>query len=375
MLIIHREYRAQVTQRSFWLMTLLLPMLFGCGYYLLMTATSGNDARQVYVIDREGSYADAFTGKAGITYLSERENSLPDDVTPQTVLYIGTKDEKGVPSTIFYSTEVNREETKQYLTCLLSDYILHQKLQELPDEMRSRLDVPLDIIDLSPIGNSTEIAEHEYFDRLVIFSTLIYLFIFIFSARVLQSTVQEKSNRILEILLTSVKARDLIYGKIIAIALCGVTQFLIWGALFLLFMRIDCSTASGDFAFITPGWTILFFLSFMGGYLLYASLFAIVGAYINPETDSRQFVVPLTFLSLIAFYVGLYSLNDMSGNLAAWCTYLPFTSPMLLVTRYAYDMPVVETLCSLALLFFFAGICIHFASRIYQSRLLSYKKR
>ena len=112
MLIIHREYRAQVTQRSFWLMTLLLPMLFGCGYYLLMTATSGNDARQVYVIDREGSYADAFTGKAGITYLSERENSLPDDVTPQTVLYIGTKDEKGVPSTIFYSTEVNREETK-----------------------------------------------------------------------------------------------------------------------------------------------------------------------------------------------------------------------------------------------------------------------
>lgn len=332
MLIIHREYRAQVTQRSFWLMTLLLPMLFGCGYYLLMTATSGNDARQVYVIDREGSYADAFTGKAGITYLSERENSLPDDVTPQTVLYIGTKDEKGVPSTIFYSTEVNRE-------------------------------------------NSTEIAGHEYFDRLVIFSTLIYLFIFIYSARVLQSTVQEKSNRILEILLTSVKARDLIYGKIIAIALCGVTQFLIWGALFLLFMGIDSSAASGDLAFITPDWTILFFLSFMGGYLLYASLFAIVGAYINPETDSRQFVVPLTFLSLIAFYVGLYSLNDMSGNLAAWCTYLPFTSPMLLVTRYAYDMPVVEALCSLALLFFFAGICIHFASRIYQSRLLSYKKR
>lgn len=375
-LVARREYKAHITQRAFWLMTLFLPILFGGGYYFFQTTTVENPSRGIYVIDRSGRYAAAFTDKvAGITYISEKEAAFPNDITPQATFYIGEENDEGIPATIFYSTDANREETKQLLMCLLSDYICRQKLQEMPSDIQARLAVSLEITDLSPIENSTQNSGREYFDILIIISTLIYLFIFIYSARVLQSTVQEKSNRILEILLTSVKARDLIYGKIIAIALCGITQFLLWGILLGLFVIADDTATRDYFAFITPDWIVLFLLCFVGGYLLYAALFAIVGAYINPDTDNRQFVLPLTFLSLVAFYIGLYSLNDMSGSVAAWCTYIPFTSPLLLVTRYAYGLSVGETLLSLLLLFFFAGICIHFASRIYQSRLLSYKKR
>ena len=114
-----------------------------------------------------------------------------------------------------------------------------------------------------------------------------------YSAQVLQSTVQEKNNRMIEILLTSVKAQELIYGKIIAIGLCGITQFCIWGLSLILIYSVGRETIAFDISsHINIYGYLIFLLCFIGGFLLYAALFAIIGSYINPETDNSSYRFP-----------------------------------------------------------------------------------
>lgn len=377
-LIIQREYKFHLSQRSFWLMTVLLPLLFGGGYYFFQTDDSGNSDKEIWVIDRTALYAEAFTNCApNIKYISLPQDTIPAGISPLATLLIGEDllkhDGRNI---IFYSSHEDGVYIKHQLTILLTDYLYRQKLAQLPEEIRRQVDVDIIISDISSDEIMPLKTDNKEFNIHLILSTLIYLFIFMYSAQVLQSTVQEKNNRMVEILLTSVKAKELIYGKIIAIGLCGITQFCIWGISLILIYLVGRETIVFDIlSHIDIYWCLIFLLCFIGGFLLYGALFAIIGSYINPETDSRQFVLPVSLFSILSFYVGIYSLNDIYSPLATWCTYIPFTSPIVLVTRFSHDISPGEIFLSVFLLFLSASICIHIASRIYQSRLLIFKKR
>ena len=377
-LITQREYRFHLSQRSFWLMTVLLPLLFAGGYFFFKTSDSGNSNKEIWIIDRTALYPEAFTNCGpDIKYISLPQDTIPTGISPLATLFIGEDLLKcDGQNVIFYSSHEEGAYIKHQLTILLTDYLHRQKLAQLPEKIRRQVDIDIEISDMSPDETMYPKADNEKFNTHLIFSTLIYLFIFMYSAQVLQSTVQEKNNRMIEILLTSVKAQELIYGKIIAIGLCGITQFCIWGLSLILIYSVGRETIAFDISsHINIYGYLIFLLCFIGGFLLYAALFAIIGSYINPETDSRQFVLPVSLFSILSFYVGIYSLNDIYSPLATWCTYIPFTSPIVLVTRFSYGISLGETLLSVFLLFLSASICIHIASRIYQSRILTFKKR
>ena len=247
-LITQREYRFHLSQRSFWLMTVLLPLLFAGGYFFFKTSDSGNSNKEIWIIDRTALYAEAFTNcDPDIKYISLPQDTIPTGISPLATLFIGEDLLKcDGQNVIFYSSHEEGAYIKHQLTILLTDYLHRQKLAQLPEEIRRQVDIDIEISDMSPDETMYPKADNEKFNTHLIFNTLIYLFIFMYSAQVLQSTVQEKNNRMIEILLTSVKAQELIYGKIIAIGLCGITQFCIWGLSLILIYSVGRETIAFD---------------------------------------------------------------------------------------------------------------------------------
>ena len=210
-LITQREYRFHLSQRSFWLMTVLLPLLFAGGYFFFKTSDSGNSNKEIWIIDRTALYAEAFTNcDPDIKYISLPQDTIPTGISPLATLFIGEDLLKcDGQNVIFYSSHEEGAYIKHQLTILLTDYLHRQKLAQLPEEIRRQVDIDIEISDMSPDETMYPKADNEKFNTHLIFNTLIYLFIFMYSAQVLQSTVQEKNNRMIEILSLSAFAESL----------------------------------------------------------------------------------------------------------------------------------------------------------------------
>ncbi|MDR1737315.1 MAG: ABC transporter permease [Candidatus Symbiothrix sp.] len=216
----------------------------------------------------------------------------------------------------------------------------------------------------------------------MIFTFLIYIFIMVYGAMVMQGVMEEKTNRIIEVMISSVRPFDLLLGKIIGISLVGLTQFVVWGAFFTLGFLLLSSSESWQFilalmlAISNIGEILLFFVAFfIGGYLLYASLFASIGAVTNSHEDTQQFLMPVTLIILFAFYVGMYSAQHPDGTLALWASLIPFTSPIVMMTRIAYGLPAWQWILSLVLLYAADGLMIGAAAKIYRTGILMYGKK
>mgnify|MGYP001449657771 CR=1 FL=1 len=234
---------------------------------------------------------------------------------------------------------------------------------------------------------------------------LLYMFIFVYGSMIMMSVIEEKTNRIIEIVVSSVKPFYLMTGKIIGTSLAGLTQFIVWGVLFFIFTSIISSifgisstyedsqivlNASQDStvssaalgmisAFINLPLTnimIAFVLYFLGGYLLYASIFAAIGAAVDNQTDAQQFLMPITIILIVALYVGMLTVpEDPNGIVAQIFSFVPLTSPIVMMMRIPHGVPLIEQIISVLILFLSVILIIWIAAKIYRIGILMYGKK
>lgn len=216
----------------------------------------------------------------------------------------------------------------------------------------------------------------------------------------MQSVMEEKTNRIVELMVSSVKPFQLMIGKIIGIGLVGIAQLAIWGVMLLSILivvgivfgvstpmsGINMTTASpanmqvaevlGNINSLDlPFLGIMFVLNFIGGYIVYASLFAAIGASINEQEDSQQFMMPIILLLIFGLYAAMYGAQNPEGPLAFWCSMIPFTAPIVTMVRIPLDVPMWENILSLVILYVSAFGLVWFSGRIYRVGILMYGKK
>ncbi len=245
---------------------------------------------------------------------------------------------------------------------------------------------------------------------------LIYFYIFFFGAQVMRGVIEEKTNRIVELIVSSVKPFQLMMGKIVGIGLLGLTQFIAWIVLtftivtvtheFLAFKTnmqnkqqyvpesiIDARPADQqelitdnkisefegildkikgiDFIVMIG----IFIFYFLGGYILYGALFAAIGAVVDSETDTQQFMLPVTIPLIIGIFVMINAFMNPSGKIAVWFSIIPFTSPIVMMARIPFDVPLIEIVASMVILVLTFLATIWFAAKIYRTGILMYGKK
>ncbi|MBQ8773725.1 MAG: ABC transporter permease, partial [Muribaculaceae bacterium] len=230
-------------------------------------------------------------------------------------------------------------------------------------------------------------------------SFLTYMFVLMYGAMMMSSVVEDKTNRIVEVIVSSCRPMELMLGKIMGIALVGLTQIAIWAILitgitaFVGMFGFDVSspvaspgmpavpaTGANEVweAIMGVDWVQLigvFVLYFIGGYLLYASLFAGFGSAVDQQSDANQFTTPIMIVIIIALYAGMACMDNPDGQLAVWCSMIPFTSPIVMMIRLPYHIPFWEVIISLVLLYGTAVLFAWIASRIYRTGILMYGRK
>jgi ABC-2 type transport system permease protein len=233
-----------------------------------------------------------------------------------------------------------------------------------------------------------------------------YFFVLMYGAMIMNSVIEEKTNRIVEVIVSSCKPIELMMVKIIGVALVGLTQLVVWGALLfvissafvlsgLLFGGSDAtetinamSAAQGtaisadvegiirDIAGIKFGQLLISFLLYgIGGFLLFGSLFAAFGSAVDQPSDASQFTTPVIMIEVFALWAGIACLENPDGPLALWCSFIPFTSPIVMMVRIPYGIPMWELVTSVAILYGTVFMFVWLAGRIYRRGILMYGKK
>ena len=412
-LIIKREYKARVSNRSFIVMTFLSPIIAVGMIFLIVYLTQVNQdgQRTIVVVDDSGLFYKEFENTQNVKYedLSPigLDNAL-ESVRKKAyfgLLYI-PEDVKSKPSTVrFFGAEVPGFATL--------DAMEEQIEKKLTDEKLVDRGVNLDMIEESKTLVSINI-ENFTGERTSKVSNwikagfgggagyLLMMFIIIYGNMVMRSVIEEKTNRIIEVIISSVKPFKLMMGKIIGTTLAGITQFTIWiilGAVLLFalvsFLGIDATASQvplGNMAatdldkvelilldilklpLITLA--IFFIIYFIGGYFLYSSIYAAIGAAVDSETDTQQFMLPLIMPLMLAIYVGFFAVIDNPhGIVAVVFSYIPLTSPIVMLMRIPFGVAWWELLISVAILVASFMFTVWFGSKIYRVGILMYGKK
>jgi ABC-2 type transport system permease protein len=235
---------------------------------------------------------------------------------------------------------------------------------------------------------------------------LLFMFIIIYGNMIMRSVIEEKTSRIIEVIISSVKPIKLLLGKIIGTSLAGITQFVAWVVLLGIFsivisaiFGIDASAmqqqealaqadaVGGSEAIIrdvmmeinilpVANLIIMFLLFFVGGYLLYASLYAAIGAAVDSETDTQQFMLPILMPLILAVYVGFFTVIDNPhGTVSQVFSFIPFTSPVVMLMRIPFGVPIWQQILSVLILFATFIGTVWFAAKIYRVGILMYGKK
>lgn len=414
-LIIGHEYRTRVMKRSFLIITLLTPILIVASIALpvvLITSQSDDTQKTIAVIDKSGLYQPAFTDSENYTFLffdEDLQQARNEHPEVAGFLYITGDLTDSLQSVTFYSEKQPNTETIPYLRRQLSDYVNQQRiasyniphLEEIIAQSKQRVNI--NTIKWEKDGSehitSSDITELSG----LLIAMLIFMFIFMYGGQVMQGVVQEKSSRIMEVMISSVRPFELMMGKIIGIALVGLTQVMMWviigGIAFAVitpFVMPETQALSADamnqmasnpeyneiqeifialmgFDFLKI--IVLFILYFIGGYLLYASLFAAVGSVVDNETDSQQFTLPISIPIMIAMFVAIQATHSPNSALAVWCSYIPFTSPIVMLVRVPYDVAWWEIAISMFILYLSFIGTTWLSGKIYRTGILMYGKK
>jgi ABC-2 type transport system permease protein len=418
-LIIEREYTARVYKRSFILLTLLTPLLMGLVAFvpLLLSSINGSEDKEVAVIDRTGLYTDVWQSSDGYRFVPVDDSNAavsPHDYFTNkgkglyAILIVDGNLLQNPKALSLYSEKTVSPGLESLITSQINKYLTQQKIAsyDIPELKQIIADadvhVKLQTIKWGEAGREESSSTSMAVVVGMISTFLIYMFIFAYGGMVMQGALQEKTNRIVEVIVSSVKPFELMMGKIIGVGLVGLTQFLIWGAIMLgiTFAFGIGATLGGSLTEVgqvaeeaagdpdalanimgelstvnLPLILGVFILYFVGGYLLYASVFATIGSLVDQEADTQQFMIPVTIVILFAFYSAIYSIENPEGPLAFWCSLIPFFSPIVMMVRMPFGVPTLELVGSLLLLYASAIGMTFVSGKIYRTGILMYGKK
>ena len=419
-LIIKREYLTRVRKRSFIIMTFLGPILMAAIYIIpiMLALNSSNEHMRIAVVDESHWFEDRFTDTKEHTFVvmpSQPIDSVKELVKTgvfDMALYVPPT-QLNIPSNaIVYSIRQVPMEVESYINHVMQKEIEDQKLMAkgVDPEIVSavKTDVNLQIMRMDEKGNEKETFTKVQFTLGIALSMLVYMFIIFFGGQVMQGVSEEKTNRIIEVIVSSVKPFQLMMGKIIGVSLVALTQFVLWilltGVLYVGFsayvgishsemlssgtvMSQDITAndimsnesvqnivqiaQSIDFGTII----VCFLVFFILGYLLYATLYAAIGSLVDNNTDSQQFTLPVTVPLIVAIISSFYIVNNPDSSLAVWLSMIPFTSPISMMVRIPFGVPIWQIVLSVVLLAGTFVLMTWIAAKIYRTGILMYGKK
>ena len=417
-IITTREYLNKIGNKSFILMTLLLPIILAGITFLLsfLTSINNDSSKTISVVDNTGYIYQKLESSDDIIYDLIIDSSLDNakeisrNNSDYGLLFITDFDtpEEIAESIVFISEDspslsiINRVESQ------LETILTNENFRIIGIDVN---EINSSTIYINLFQESFDGEETTRVDGVVklifgfFLGFVLYFFIFAYGSMIMMSVMEEKTNRIIEIIISSVKPFNLMTGKIIGVSLAALTQVLIWGVMFFVFsyifslvFGISTSYDTGDLILSTEGNTglssfalemisafmnlpltnilIAFIMYFLGGYFLYASIFAAIGAAIDNQADAQQFMIPITLLVVIALYVGILTVpEDPNGIVAQIFSYFPFTSPIVMLMRIPNGVPIYEQIISLTILFSSVVFMIWIAAKIYRIGILMYGKK
>lgn len=428
-LIISREYLTRVSKKSFIIMIILAPILLAALIVVpVIVANQTQKSMKVMVVDENDFFINRFSDNAKTTF-SYRSGEI--EVIKKEALESGfdavlhiLKGTQALKTNLYYKDEPSmtfNSNIESQMDKLLFDRLLIDTFKIDPvkyEQLKNLTRSSIANIKITDTGQEKE-SQAEIARIVGMFSGLaIYFFIFMFASQVLRGVLEEKTSRIVEVLISSVKPMELMMGKIIGIAMVGLTQFLIWvGLTFVLIYGVQIAApdifqseaimqqmASPETAMVAQSqivpvdnadmpavsvfalidhyfnvsFTVLllsFLFYFIFGYLIYAALFAAVGSAVDNETDSQQFTLPVTIPLLLTIMLLMPITENPNGPLAFWMSMIPLTSPVAMLIRLPSGVPLMQLLSSMAICVLFFVFCVWFASKVYRVGILMYGKK
>ena len=445
-IIIQREYLNKVKKKSFLLTTFGVPILFAGMYavMLFVMLKAEGDSKRIAVIDNSGIVMEKLENTKLITFtqLSETDpeavkNRL-GEYDADVLLYISPLDSatKSVTATTYADKPMGME-TAEAIEHRINDAVEAYRidsydipgLEQIMEDVHSNVHLTSYTVDEE--GKETISQSEVYMIVSMVLAMALYMFIALFSGMVMSSVIEEKTSRVVEVLVSSVKSTELMFGKIIGVALVALTQFLLWIVLTgviigilggIIGMDKITGTLSQNQVETMPGMTsmndamgntlsmeqlqaltdttavaegptgmeavlgtlgslnytqliVSFLLFFLFGYLLYASLFAAIGSAVENEADTQQLQLPVTIPLLLGFFIAFYAFRAPESTIVWWGSMIPFTSPIVMLARLPFGVPMWELILSIGLLILTFFACAWASAKIYKVGILMYGKK
>ncbi len=428
LLILKQEYLKRVKKKSFIILTLLVPFLFAGMFALIIFLSVSNDKKErtIAVFDESSLFMKEFTNTqyTKYTFVPKQEYSQLKTNLKKTNYYALLY----IPANI-YSTNSAELISKKQLPIEITEKIERKLSRFIENEKRKKVveksgipnleeqlkntktRIKLNTLKVSESGETTKSSSIVAFIASYAMGFIIYFFVFMYGAMVMRSVMEEKKSRIIEVIISSVKPSQLMAGKIIGTALVGLTQVAIWIVLGIATLLVvqgiftpetaqqmgqsimesqsqlnPAIAQAGNQSKIMeimemisnlnlPLILFAFIFYFLGGYLLYSSLLGAVGAAVDNDEDAQQMVLPITFPLILSIMMLFPIAKNPEGPVAFWASIIPFTSPVAMLTRIPYGIPIWELLLSMFLLVLGTVGAILAAAKIYRVGLLMYGKK
>lgn len=427
-IIIKREYLTRVKKKSFLIMTFLGPLLMASVYILpVYFATLSDEEKTVQVLDETGLFVREFKNTDEYTFIPidfdveiAKENFANSG--DYGLLYIPAT-ELNVPSQgILYTLTSPGMDIVNHIKGVMKREVESLKLEASgvdPEILKAiKSNINLTTLEITESGEEKESSPIFNMGLSVIAALLIYMFIFIFGSQVMRGVLEEKTNRIVEVIVSSVKPFQLMMGKIVGVAMVGLTQFMLWVVLTLLLVTVFGSVIGMDQftenpqqivgtqgkmlsqeqlaefkqsqesnsgisntifqGFANTEWGVMigaFLFYFLFGYFLYGALLAAIGSAVDNETDTQQFMLPVTIPLILSMVMIGFIISNPNSPVAFWFSIIPLTSPVVMLARLPFGVPVWEVWLSMGLLVLgFLG-ATWLAGKIYRTGILMYGKK
>ena len=436
LLVIQREYFTRVKKTSFWILTIVVPILLAVVYAIpIFLATRPLEHSHVLIVDDTGLFQGQFRSGRDISYheagsIDYARRQLQQYDSLDAIVYIPARE-----------TTLPRDAYLFYRSDMPALNVQTDAQNQLQEILRNR--ILLDVHGLTPEDYTLLTSTHiklrtqdietgrDGFLQVkiavgIILAMLVFIAVFMFGSQVMRGVMEEKTSRIVEVIVCSVKPFQLMMGNVVGIGLVGPTQFALWvllaGALVMgvqlthadLFQQATKRHSQTEIASkgteatyqyqteqeraaqyqagegidnsiqdLIEGLTginfamiiFLFLFYFVFGYLLYASLFAAAGSLVDNETDSQQFTIPLTIPLILTILLLPSMIGQPSGSISVWLSIIPFTSPVAMLMRIPFGVPVWQVVLSMLLLLATFPLCIWAAARVYRSAILRYGQK
>ena len=427
LLVIQREYFTRVKKTSFWILTIIVPILLAVVYAIpIILATRPLEHSHVLIVDDTGLFQGQFRSGRDISYheagsIDYARRQLQQYDSLDAIVYIPARE-----------TTLPRDAYLFYRSDMPALNVQTDAQNQLQEILRNR--ILLDVHGLTPEDYTLLTSTHiklrtqdietgrDGFLQVkiavgIILAMLVFIAVFMFGSQVMRGVMEEKTSRIVEVIVCSVKPFQLMMGKVVGIGLVGLTQFALWvvlSGIADLFQQATERHSQTEIASkgteatyqyqteqeraaqyqagegidnsiqdLIEGLTginfamiiFLFLFYFVFGYLLYASLFAAAGSLVDNETDSQQFTIPLTIPLILTILLLPSMIGQPSGSISVWLSIIPFTSPVAMLMRIPFGVPVWQVVLSMLLLLATFPLCIWAAARVYRSAILRYGQK